>query len=922
MISNGYRRGLSLPALFVAFCLLLLPAAGVSAQNASLGLSDTANFATQVREFNVGDVVHVRVLAPELDPTDLKLNRVLLAMANSTASGARTFSLENHLDGSYVAAIDSLPAGDWYIRVALADGAGNGFEADGKFSIGPLADLRAIRVDGAITELGANHLVVRDRKIFVNVNTAIFDEAGDPLAFADLSVGDHVVVSFAKVSFSGELVAGRIDRRNNVEEEGVALRGEIEEIGDNFIVVLERTIHVSSVTTILGKYGLPIRFAALKVGDHVVIRGELLDDNTILASLIRVDDRVDHEVEFSGIIQSVGDASIVVLGHRVLVTQDTKIASRNGEVLGFEDLVVGVKVHVLASVDEARNFTALRIIVGDDEGFIVHGKIESLGDQSLTVAGIPFVVTNSTEIVTETGVALRFADLEEGFLVTVFATPTSVNNVLTARRIVVHRPSIEIRHITGFLTRINDEIIEVNNFVIRVLDRTEILDEFGEPIRFADLEVGMRVRVAAVQVVSTALDLRVLVAKSIQVLPDRERRVVGRIREVSETSINIAGVTAAITDRTAIYGRDGEEIGVGDLTVGALAGMHVLKSNTGLIATTIRLLPRVDDAIGVAGVLEAIDDRELVILGQHFIVLPRTVARDIDGVKIPYDQLEVGRPVALRGRLLAGGTLVALHVQELPHDSEDVKVFGPIESIGASTIEVIGIYSFVDGDTKIYDLDRNEVALTDLTIGQTVLVSAEGQADGTLLAQTIQLQDVSVTAGDVTIAEDGSVTVLGVEYVVAPDVLVDFEGEISTSLAALHNGMYVEVSGIRVDEEGYTATMVTVISASTVGVDAPGLGEIAASISMHQNYPNPFSQSTTIAFELSDGNAGARTTLSVFDLTGRRVRTLVDATLEPGSHSAVWDGRDEAGRPVASGVYFYRVRSGNTSTARTLTLVK
>src|SRR5690606_34383742 len=155
------------------------------------------------------------------------------------------------LDRSYVAAIDSLAAGHWYIRVTLADGAGNGFEADARFSIGPTSDFRAIRVTGTISELGANHLVVRDRKIFVNNGTTFFDEAGDPLVVADLNVGDYVVVTFAKVTFSGELVAVRIDRRNNVEEEGVALRGEIQEIGDDFIVVLDRTVVVSDATVIL-----------------------------------------------------------------------------------------------------------------------------------------------------------------------------------------------------------------------------------------------------------------------------------------------------------------------------------------------------------------------------------------------------------------------------------------------------------------------------------------------------------------------------------------------------------------------------------------------------------------------------------------------------------------------------------------------
>jgi hypothetical protein len=71
-----------------------------------------------------------------------------------------------------------------------------------------------------------------------------------------------------------------------------------------------------------------------------------------------------------------------------------------------------------------------------------------------------------------------------------------------------------------------------------------------------------------------------------------------------------------------------------------------------------------------------------------------------------------------------------------------------------------------------------------------------------------------------------------------------------------------------------------------------------------QNTPNPFNAETTIRFDLPDGS---EVRLIVYDLAGRKVRTLVQNYQEPGRHTVGWDGRDEEGRNVASGVYLYRL---------------
>ncbi len=80
---------------------------------------------------------------------------------------------------------------------------------------------------------------------------------------------------------------------------------------------------------------------------------------------------------------------------------------------------------------------------------------------------------------------------------------------------------------------------------------------------------------------------------------------------------------------------------------------------------------------------------------------------------------------------------------------------------------------------------------------------------------------------------------------------------------------------------------------------------VAQGFYLGANYPNPFNPTTTIPFTVSQN---AQVTLTVYDNTGRQVKTLLNKTVAPGSYTVEWDGRNDAGMPVASGVYFYRMQ--------------
>lgn len=88
---------------------------------------------------------------------------------------------------------------------------------------------------------------------------------------------------------------------------------------------------------------------------------------------------------------------------------------------------------------------------------------------------------------------------------------------------------------------------------------------------------------------------------------------------------------------------------------------------------------------------------------------------------------------------------------------------------------------------------------------------------------------------------------------------------------------------------------------------------------LHPNYPNPFNPSTTIRFEIA---MSSPVKLAIYNTRGQLVKTLLDTDMPGGTHDLVWDGKDQQGRSVASGVYFYRMTLPNSVHSRKMLLIK
>ena len=94
---------------------------------------------------------------------------------------------------------------------------------------------------------------------------------------------------------------------------------------------------------------------------------------------------------------------------------------------------------------------------------------------------------------------------------------------------------------------------------------------------------------------------------------------------------------------------------------------------------------------------------------------------------------------------------------------------------------------------------------------------------------------------------------------------------------------------------------------------------IPISFALEQNYPNPFNPETTIRYVLPEAS---RVKLAIYNLLGQRIVTLVDQEQQSGIYSVQWDGKNEAGRDVASGLYLYLLKAQEFTSVQKLALIR
>ena len=120
-------------------------------------------------------------------------------------------------------------------------------------------------------------------------------------------------------------------------------------------------------------------------------------------------------------------------------------------------------------------------------------------------------------------------------------------------------------------------------------------------------------------------------------------------------------------------------------------------------------------------------------------------------------------------------------------------------------------------------------------------------------------------------------------------------------------------------DENSVAVLMNTGSGGTTDVKNDAPGSLPDRFQLNQNHPNPFNPVTTIDYNLP---RRSNVRIDIFNLLGQRIRTVVNREEPAGSYSVTWDGKDSAGKAVATGIYFYRLKAEDFVETKKMLLLK
>lgn len=292
--------------------------------------------------------------------------------------------------------------------------------------------------------------------------------------------------------------------------------------------------------------------------------------------------------------------------------------------------------------------------------------------------------------------------------------------------------------------------------------------------------------------------------------------------------------------------------------------------------------------------------------------------------------------------------LIALFWDDLIiRDGSEIKVFSSSDSFVVSFEKLehwifLGNYSFQGILTKNGKISLRYKEMGDNTHSSTIGMQNE---DASLFLPIVYNQNYVHDSLRIDIAPSWIDIVPGADSIRANDSLV-----LSLILDSklLNLGIYRADLIIEGEDKNHNLNPLTIPVVLTVDaltwMSEDEKQSIIESFSLLQNYPNPFNPATTIPFTVHGKrktenspvrttqslvnsselivNSPLHTTLTIYNVLGQRVRTLVDEDKLPVEYKVIWDGKDGAGKDVASGIYFYRLKVGDYAETKRMVLLK
>jgi len=563
----------------------------------------------------------------------------------------------------------------------------------------------------------------------------------------------------------------------------------------------------------------------------------------------------------------------------------------------------------------------------DDRELKTKGLISDIGDSSLTVNGYTFVVTGSTEIKAQHGLHITFADLKTGMNVRVEGYWLG-DSVLFAEEIKLREldgdddDEDDEVEFTGRIDSVLNNAIAINNYIIQVTSGTLIELRHDVLGSLSDLQAGMLVEVKAVVFDSALIAVRIKVEND----DENEIEITGTIDSVGTDFIQLLGYYVNINERTEITNQNHDSLGISNLEKGLRVKVKgsLIADNT-VHARRIKVKRFHDREIEFTGAITFIGDNKVQVEQTLFLTDSSTIIMDDNKNIITLNQLSVGQVVEIKGFFRTDGNLWAVRIKVEDFNNDEIEFTGHIQKLSADSITVNSFTFFVDSSTTVLDLQENFISYADLKVGDLVEIKGELQADGSFHAVKIKLEDIPglmMVIGSITAISSNQIWIDGPIYQLTErSVLLDNNYK-ATDLSAYQPGDKVTLWAIETGNGSAELLQSKLGTSSVTSITDPKLVQsIPELFELKANYPNPFNPETTIAFNLNYKDF-RQVKLVVFDVTGRKVKTLFNGALNAGQYSFKWNGKNEFGNNVASGMYIYRLSAGVNIQNRKMTLIR
>ena len=250
--------------------------------------------------------------------------------------------------------------------------------------------------------------------------------------------------------------------------------------------------------------------------------------------------------------------------------------------------------------------------------------------------------------------------------------------------------------------------------------------------------------------------------------------------------------------------------------------------------------------------------------------------------------------------ILDGDTLNAVEFDGANHLENMHQFFGVIETVGFTTFE----FREMEGTSE----DAKYMWADDFTFGlpltsDVLITNFNANARGLSVELTWRISTDEALAGFRVYREDAGGKILSIP---------------EAGLLSLSETGITDSGVLPGNEYTYTLAVVRPDGSEVRSLDTRVTIEMAPA-HLSQNYPNPFNPGTRIGYFV---DKEADVSLRIYDVSGRHVRTLSERRLPPGEYVDMWNGQDEQGKPVVSGIYFYRLRIGKNTLTRRMVLLR